>query len=220
MRKLLLSTVFCLFCSVAAQADTFVFLPNGELAFNTSFTTQGTFTCALCSGSGTNSVVFGSGGNTLTITFNGVNTTMLVGGQSVPTLAGQIQIVASGAGFVFPTSVNPNVPLLVLNLGITQSSPAAGTGSVLFNTNGGGGTSLPVHTTFMDYAALPTGPIPPGFGFTHIVFSFTSFTIPNTSGLVDVNANVVAVPEATTLLLLGSGVGMMLPWLRKRFSKP
>lgn len=217
MRRLLLSLCFCLFVSITAEADPFVFLPNGELAFNTSFTTQGVFTCALCSGSGTNAVVFGSGGNTLTITFNGVNTTMLVGGQSVPTLAGQIQIVASGAGFVFPTSANPNVPLIVLNLGVTQTSPAAGTGAILFNTNGGGGTSLPVHTTFTNYIALPTGPNPPGFGFTNIVFSFSSFTLPSVSGVVDVNADVVAVPEPTSLLLLGAG--MIFPLLRKRFSR-
>ena len=220
MRRLLIAALFCLFVSITAEAESFVILPNGEVAFNTSFTTQGVFTCTLCTGSGTNSVVFGSGGNTLTLMFSGVNTTILVGGQSQSILAGQIQVIASGSGFVFPAEGNPNQPLLFFSLGVNQSSPAAGTGFVLFNSGSGGGTSLMLHTTFSDYTALPVGPNPPGATFSSIVYSFSGFTIPNTTSVLDINANVVAIPEPMSLLLLGSGMGMMLRLLAKRRSRP
>ncbi len=218
MRKLILAALFCLSVSIPTQAEPFVILPNGEVAFTTSFTTQGLFTCSLCSGSGTNSVVFGSGGNTLTLTFTGVNSTILVSGQSIETLVGQIQVVASGSGFVFPLPSNPNVPVLTFTLGLTQTSPDAGTRSLNF-TGLGGGTSLVLSPLFTDHFGIPIGVNPPGATFTGIVYSFSPFTIPNTSGTVDINADVSAVPEPMSLLLLASGGGMMFTMLRKRRSK-
>src|SRR5688572_812693 len=216
MKKLFISTVLCLLASTAAQADPFVILPNGELAFNTNFSTQGVFTCQLCTGSGTNSVTFGSGGNTLTLTFIGAsNTTLLVGAEPVPTVAGQIQVVTSGSGFVFPTPPNPGTALIFFNLSLTQTSPAPGSGGISFVALGGG-TSLTFNTRISDYIITPTGPNPPPFTYTGIAYSFLPFTIPNTSGTVGVIANVSAIPEPVSLLLLGSGVGMMVTMFRKR----
>ena len=218
MRRLLLSAVFCLFATMTIQAEPFVILPSGELAFNMSFTTQGTFTCTVCTGSGTNSVTFGSGGNTVTLTFTGVDTTVQVGAVKVPTTLGQIQVVASGSGFVFPTGGNPNVPVVTFSLGINQTSPIAGGGGKTFVAFGGG-TSLLFSPFVGDFAALPTGPQPPGFSYTFIVATFSPFTIPNTSGVVNVNADLSAVPEPASVLLLSSGVGLMLSLLKKRHLK-
>ncbi|MFN2406771.1 MAG: PEP-CTERM sorting domain-containing protein [Pyrinomonadaceae bacterium] len=215
MKKLFLSTLLCLFAATIAQADPFVILPSGELAFNTSFTTQGVFNCQLCAGSGTNSVVFGSGANTVTITFTGVNSTLLVGAEPVPTVAGQIQVVTSGSGFVFPTPPNPGTPLIFFNLSLTQTSPAAGSSGIGFVALGGG-TALTFNTRISDYIILPTGPNPPPFTYTGIAYSFLPFTIPNTSGTVNVIANVSAIPEPVSLLLLGSGVGMMVTMLKRK----
>jgi hypothetical protein len=217
MHKLLLAAVFCLFASITIQADPFVILPNGELAFNTSFTTQGAFTCTLCTGSGTNSVVFGSGANTVTLTFTGVNTMMLVGNEQVPALLGQIQVVASGSGFVFPQPTNPNIPLVTFNLQVMQSSPTAGSTTRPFVAFGGS-TSLQFVSFLTDHIQFATGPNPPGFSYTHIVYTFEPFTIPNTNAVVDVTADLSAVPEPATVLLLSSGVGMF-SWLAKRRSK-
>ena len=179
MRKLLLAALFCFLASTTIQADPFVILPSGELAFNTTFSTQGAFTCQLCTGSGTNSVTFGSGGNTLTLTFIGAsNTTLLVGAEPVPTVAGQIQVVTSGSGFVFPTPSNPATPLILFNLSLIQTSPAPGSGGISFVAFGGG-TSLTFNTRISDYIITPTGPNPPPFTYTGIAYSFLPFTIPN-----------------------------------------
>lgn len=219
MRRLFLCAVFSLFVQISVQADPFVFLPNGELAFNTSFTTQGTFTCSLCtSGSGTNSIVFGSGADTVTITFTGVNTTVVVGGQAVPATIGQFDVVATGSGFVFPLGSNPNLAIVTFSLNINQTSPTAGSRTRNFLAFGGG-TSLVFEPNLSDHVTFPTGPNPPGFGFTHIVYTFHQFTIPNFDETVDLNADLVAVPEPASLLLLGSGVGMVLSLVRRRRQK-
>ena len=217
MRKLLLAAVFCLLTSTAIMADPFVILPSGELAFTTSFTTQGVFNCTLCtSGSGTNSIVYGSGANTVTITFIGVNTTVLVGNELVPTVMGQIQVVTTGSGAEFPDNINPNVETLFFNLSVTQSSPTAGTQVRAFRSFGGGGAMFV--TTFMsDWIQFPTGPNPPPFTYTNIVYTFHPFTILNTDGVVDVTADLGAVPEPASLLLLGSG--LVLALLKKRSSR-
>jgi hypothetical protein len=220
MRRLLLSALFCLFVSMTIKADPFTILPNGELVYNTSFTTQGTFTCSACTGSGTNSVTFGSGGNTVTLTFIGANTTVQVGSSKVPASLGQVQVVASGSGFVFPTGGNPNVPLVTLNLGINETSPTAGGGSkTLFAF--GGGTSLVFQPLIGDFISLQTGPNPPGFSYTAIVVTLPipTFTIPNTSTTVNVTGDLSAVPEPTSVLLLTSGAGLMLSLLKRRSLK-
>lgn len=215
MRRLLLSALFCLFTSITIQAEPFTILPNGELVFNTSFTTQGTFTCSVCTGSGTNSVVFGSGGNTVTLIFTGVDTTVQVGNQPMPVTLGQIQVVATGSGFVFPTGGNPNIPIVSLNLGISATSPVASAGEKTFVAFGGS-TSLVFGPLIGNFIALPTGPNPPGFNYPFIIFTLEPFTIPNTSTTVNVGANVSAVPEPASMLLLGSGAGLMLSLLKKR----
>ena len=219
MRRLLLSTLFCLLASITIQAEPFTILPNGELVFNTTFTTSGFFTCTPCTGSGTNSVVFGSGGNTVTLTFTGVgSTTVQVGSSKVNVNLGQIQVTATGSGFVFPTGANPNVPMLAFNVSIPTTSPtvsATGNGWAAF----GGGTSLQMFPFPNDHSILIPPAQPPGFNYTFIVFTYSSFTIPNTSGVVNVNADISAVPEPTSVLLLTSGAGMMLGLWRKRFSK-
>ena len=151
----------------------------------------------------------------MTLTFIPTSNTILVGADPVTTLMGQIQVTTTGTGFVFPTGSNPNARTIFFIIAVTQTSPTAGTRSLTFSAPGGG-TSLTFTTLVSDWLQFPTGPNPPGFNYSNIVYSFLPFTIPNTDGLVNINAKVSAVPEPASLLLLGSGVGVMLTSLKKR----
>lgn len=153
----------------------------------------------------------------MTLTFTGVNSTILVGAEPVPTVIGHIQVVATGSGFVFPAGSNPAVPAVFFNLSVTQSSPTAGTAGRIFSAFGGG-MSLNFSTLVSNWVQFPTGPNPPPFTYTNIVYTLHPFTIPNTNAVVDVTAGVSAIPEPTSLLLLGSAIGMMVPLLKKRSS--
>ena len=73
-----------------ADATPFTILPNGDLVIETTYTTQGFFTCAFefipapacSSGAGTNSVTFGSGANTAAVTFFGASATVPLSGSA------------------------------------------------------------------------------------------------------------------------------------------
>src|SRR5678815_2934157 len=85
-----------------------------------TFTTSGTFTCAGCSGSGSNSVTFlGGMGNALMITFTGLGSTSL----NTPTGSsfGNFQTFFSGNGAIAASGT--------FTLTITQTIPIAGSNS-------------------------------------------------------------------------------------------
>ena len=91
-----------------------------------TFSTSGTFTCAGCSGSGTNSVTFlGGMGNAILITFTGLGSTSL----DTPTGSslGNFQIFVSGAGATASGT---------FTLTITQTVPTAGSDSFSANFSG------------------------------------------------------------------------------------
>src|SRR5262245_33396270 len=85
-----------------------------------TFTTSGTFTCAGCSGSGTNSVTFlGGMGNAIMLTFTGLGSTSL----NTPTGSslGNFQTFVSGNGSISISGT--------FTLTITQTVPIAGSDS-------------------------------------------------------------------------------------------
>src|SRR5215204_5449458 len=85
-----------------------------------TFSTSGTFTCAGCAGSGTNSVTFlGGMGNALMITFTGLGSTSL----NTPTGSsfGNFQTFFSGNGVIAASGT--------FTLTITQTVPVAGSDS-------------------------------------------------------------------------------------------
>lgn len=115
--KTTLSTAFLLVALLGASQAS---------AAPVTFTTSGTFTCAGCAGSGTNSVTFlGGMGSAILITFTGLGSTSL----DTPTGSslGNFQIFVSGAGATASGT---------FTLTITQTVPTAGSDSFSANFSG------------------------------------------------------------------------------------
>lgn len=178
------------------------------IVFNAGVSTSGVFGCLkepACSASG-NTVVLGSGDDAVTLTFTGIDTTVSITNTTQPITLGTLSASANAGATVFPTRTNELLPIVQFVMTLTHSTPVAESDSVWMRFGPGGLSELALMQGNI-YFSLSAGANPPGQNYPLLVYTLApfEFAIPM-NGSVDLTADVGAVPEPATMVLVGLGL--------------
>ena len=183
----------------------------------TTLTTSGQFACLgrfTCMGEGTNALTVLDGSDRATLTFTGLTQTFDVTNQSQRVTLGSFQLTQSD-GFTFPIRNNNfQLPIVSFVLTAHQETPASKTKQPVWQFGPGGSTALPL---MIGQSAFTFGLDRSTFDYDQIVYSIRPFPFTINPGTMTFAADVGAIPEPGSLLLLGTGLIGAASALRRRY---
>ena len=197
--------------AVDARADPVRFLPDGDIEFDRRIVTSGTLACQNtqhspaydCREFGDGSIEIHSEGGSTRLSFVGRDQIVAVAASTIRRITWGEIIGDATPGFVFPTLPSSQWALVMLrtNLAAWDFGP-------------GGSDILPLRQGEREFGK---GIEPPdGYAYDHIVFRFPNLSIAASGNILVADIN--AIPEPGTVVLLTSGLAAMVR-LRRRSAR-
>ena len=217
LRTSLLAVLGLALAASGAAAQQWIPVAESEWAFQTQYSTMGTFTCGpmvyapgtTCATSG-QSVVLTTEGRSVTVTYHSASAPVVLGVEHGERVSiGELETVFSGSEpFAWPLQITQS-PLFDLSVGIQLVGASTGGGALRYRAFTWSPTgSQALLSSSGNYVQFPTPPHPliPRSYYAVTFANASGGMMPNANGRMALEATVSLVPEPATVVLTAAGL--------------